>query len=273
MQDFGDVNIKRVTSVVDPDKPVSGGAPPTSALKGLDSAVEAQPHVPSFYGSPYARHVVDRDAIPKHGMPARYCERMIQDYHLLDYNERLNTSSYINVVFEPEEERVAVMGMKINLADQTVYPSSFQLHNEVVNMLGNLWNVPQPEEGPVAGAGTVGSTEAVLLAGLALKFRWRDWYKKKHGLTDHEVRGVYPNLVMSSAYQACWGTLMQIGSVLLLCFSMYYACFLLSSIGGLVLAAGHCPWLGAGGGLPEYTMGVRVLTQTGQETLDSRRRR
>jgi glutamate decarboxylase len=161
-------------------------------------------HAPSFYGSAFCRQVPDRDTIPEHGMPARYCERAIQDYHLLDSNERLNTSSYVNVIFEPEEERVAVMGMKINLADQTVYPSSFQMHDEVVNMLGHLWHVPESPDGQTAGAGTVGSTEACLLSGLALKFRWRHWYRKRHNMTEAEVRGVYPNVVMSSAYQACW---------------------------------------------------------------------
>ena len=50
---------------------------------------------------------------------------------------------------------------------------------------------------------TVGSTEACLLSGLALKFRWRHWYRKRHNMTEAEVRGVYPNVVMSSAYQVC----------------------------------------------------------------------
>ena len=196
----GDISIERVSTETTPDEPT-----PNEPVSGTLSkaSLGSAPHDPSFYGSPFARTVPDRETIPEAGMPARYCERMIQDYHLLDYNERLNTSTYVNVVFEPEEERVAVMGMKINLADQTVYPSSFQLHDEVVNMLGHLWSVPQPADGQVAGAGCVGSTEATLLAGLALKFRWRDWYKKKHGLTDREVRGVYPNLVMSSMYQVC----------------------------------------------------------------------
>ena len=38
-------------------------------------------------------------------------------------------------------------------------------------------------------------------SGLALKFRWRHWYRQKFGLTEAEVRGVYPNIVMSSCYQ------------------------------------------------------------------------
>jgi glutamate decarboxylase len=56
------------------------------------------------------------------------------------------------------------------------------------------------------GAGTVGSTEACLLAGLALKFRWRDWYSQKEfgAPQDERVLGVRPNLVISTCYQAAW---------------------------------------------------------------------
>lgn len=124
-----------------------------------------------------------------------------------------------------------------SIADASVYPASIELHNKTVNMIANLWHAPKPPNGQdFTGAGTVGSTEgafivnfyyhtishamysilwfyalsfiwirtisACLLAGLALKFRWRKWYAKKHGLTDNEVLAVRPNLVISSAYQA-----------------------------------------------------------------------
>ena len=162
-----------------------------------------------YYASEHASKVSSDAHFPEQGIPPRAVERMIQDYHLLDSKERLNTSSYVNVVFEPEEERVAVMGMKVNLADQTVYPSSFKMHDEVVNMLGSLWNVSRPADGQVSGAGTVGSTEACLLGGLALKKRWRAWYMKKHNMTHREVMGVIPNCVLSSMYQAAWEKLFK----------------------------------------------------------------
>ncbi|KNC69705.1 hypothetical protein SARC_17781, partial [Sphaeroforma arctica JP610] len=57
----------------------------------------------------------------------------------LDFNPRLNTSSYVNVVSELEEREVALKGLRINIADQTVYPASFGLHNDVLNMVANLW--------------------------------------------------------------------------------------------------------------------------------------
>eukprot|EP00435_Cladocopium_sp_Y103_P047415 s2739_g13.t3 len=137
-----------------------------------------------YYASPNARSSRETDmAVPDEGCDARHCVRVVEDYHLLDFSERLNTSSYVNVVFEPEEEKVALMGLKVNLADQTVYPESFRMHNDTLNMIAKAWHCPKPDDfddyGCYAGAGTVGSTEACLLAGLALKFRWRKWYDKK----------------------------------------------------------------------------------------------
>ena len=105
------------------------------------------------------------------------------------------------------------MGMRVNLADQTVYPQSYKLHDKTVNMIANLWNCPKPDDfdeyGVFPGSGTVGSTEACLLAGLALKFRWRKWFAKKNNLSDEEVLGKRPNIVMSTCYQAAWEKLFK----------------------------------------------------------------
>lgn len=174
---------------------------------------EEVPHVPFYASRAAAKEPEDDMALPDTGIPSNYCLRKIEDYHLLDFKERLNTSSYVNVVFEPDEEKVALMGLKVNLADQTVYPESFKMHNDVVNMIAKLWNCPKPSDfdkyGCYAGAGTVGSTEACLLSGLTLKFRWRAWYAKKHGLNADEVRGVYPNMVITTMFQAAWEKLFK----------------------------------------------------------------
>jgi glutamate decarboxylase len=77
-------------------------------------------------------------------------------------------------------------------------------------MVAKLWNCPPPVNGTqYSGAGTVGSTEACLLAGLALKFRWRAWYAKQNGLSQQEVLGERPNLVISSCFQAAWEKLFK----------------------------------------------------------------
>ena len=151
--------------------------------------------------------------IPAHGRDAKSVKTIIENSHDLDFNQKLNTSSYVNVTFEPEEDEIALMGLRVNLADQTVYPQSYQLHDNVVNMIANLWHCPLPDDfdeyGVFPGAGTVGSTEACLLAGLALKFRWRNWYAQRKGLDANAVLGVRPNIVISTCYQAAWEKLFK----------------------------------------------------------------
>jgi glutamate decarboxylase len=165
----------------------------------------------SYYFSAQAREgMASRRTIPSQGLPAATVKTIIENNHALDFDQKLNTSSYVNVSFEPEEEEVALMGLRVNLADQTVYPQSYKMHDTVVNMIAELWNCPTPSGGgDHAGAGTVGSTEACLLAGLALKFRWRSWYAARHGLSEDEVRGIRPNMVISSCYQAAWEKLFK----------------------------------------------------------------
>jgi len=126
--------------------------------------------------------------IPVHGISAAQAKEQLVQITELDNRPRLNTSSYVNVVLEKEEQEVAVLGLAVNLADGSVYPSSTELQDNTIDAVAKLWNCPKPEEstGHFAGSGTVGSTEACLLALLAHKMRWRLWYQERHGLTEDQ---------------------------------------------------------------------------------------
>lgn len=168
----------------------------------------------SYYYSNAALHGwSETSKIPDHGRDPKTVRSIIENTHTLDFNQKLNTSSYVNVSFEEEEEAVAMMGLRVNLADQTVYPQSYKMHDSVVNMIARLWNCPLPADfddyGVYPGAGTVGSTEACLLAGLALKFRWRAWYAKHKNMSAADVLGVRPNMVISTCFQAAWEKLFK----------------------------------------------------------------
>src|SRR5207253_3622181 len=65
-----------------------------------------------------------------------------------------------------------------------------------VNMLSRLWNSPDTEE--ATGTSTTGSSEAAMLGGMALKWRWRDRRKAAGKAADT------PNMVMGSNVQVCW---------------------------------------------------------------------
>ncbi|KAB8300463.1 hypothetical protein EYC80_000634 [Monilinia laxa] len=66
-------------------------------------------------------------------------------------------------------------------------------------MIGHLFNAPtnQDNDAPV-GTSTVGSSEAIMLAVLAMKKRWKNNRLAAGKSTDK------PNIVMSSAVQVCW---------------------------------------------------------------------
>jgi glutamate decarboxylase len=79
-------------------------------------------------------------------------------------------------------------------------------------MIVRLWHAPPPPSGDdYCGAGTVvGSTEACLIvAGLALKFRWRNWHATRNSLNDSQMRAILPNIVITTCYQAAWEKLFR----------------------------------------------------------------
>jgi glutamate decarboxylase len=64
-------------------------------------------------------------------------------------------------------------------------------------MLAALWGADEAG-GEATGCSTTGSSEACMLGGLALKWRWRDRRKADNKPTDR------PNLVMGANVQVCW---------------------------------------------------------------------
>jgi hypothetical protein len=86
-----------------------------------------------------------------------------------------------------------------NFIDYEEYPQSADIQNRCVSMIGRLFNAPVNEEGAAAvGTSTVGSSEAIMLAVLAMKKRWQNARKAAGKPFDK------PNIVMSSAVQVCW---------------------------------------------------------------------
>ena len=47
------------------------------------------------------------------------------------------------------------------------------VQNRCVNIIAHLFNAPIEEEETAIGVGTVGSSEAIMLAGLAFKRKWQ----------------------------------------------------------------------------------------------------
>ncbi|HEV8064733.1 MAG TPA: glutamate decarboxylase, partial [Acidimicrobiales bacterium] len=93
-------------------------------------------------------------------------------------------------------ERLMVECSPKNMIDKDEYPQTAEIESRCVNMLARLWHASSDEE--ATGCSTTGSSEACMLGGLALKWRWRQRRQAAGQPADK------PNLVMGTNVQVCW---------------------------------------------------------------------
>jgi glutamate decarboxylase len=129
-------------------------------------------------------------------MPPAAAYQLVHDELNLDSNPALNLASFVTTWMEPEADKLMSESMGRNFVDADEYPQTTEIHNRCVNMLARLFNAP--EQNAAVGCATVGSSEAIHLSGLALKWRWRQRRKQEGRPTDA------PNIVMGANVQVCW---------------------------------------------------------------------
>lgn len=148
------------------------------------------------YGSRTMDHPIPKYRLPDGEMSAQTAYQLIHDELMLDGNARLNLATFVTTWMEPEAEKLMAETFDKNMIDKDEYPQTAEIETRCVNMLSRLFNA-NPEEKPV-GVSAIGSSEAVMLAGMALKWRWRKRRQDK-GLSTEK-----PNLVMGRNVQVVW---------------------------------------------------------------------
>ncbi|KAK4111023.1 glutamate decarboxylase [Canariomyces notabilis] len=154
----------------------------------------------SVYGSRFAAADLPRHEMPEKEMPKEVAYRMIKDELSLDGNPMLNLASFVTTYMEEEAEKLMAESFSKNFIDYEEYPQSADIQNRCVSMIGRLFHAPVGADDSVGGIGTscVGSSEAIMLAVLAMKKRWKNRRMAEGKPCDR------PNIVMSSAVQVCW---------------------------------------------------------------------
>jgi glutamate decarboxylase len=138
---------------------------------------------------------IPRYRLPEHGVLPRTALQVVRDELILDGNARLNLATFVTTWMEPEADELMAECSSKNMIDKDEYPQTAELEKRCVNILGSLWNAPH---GDPVGCSTTGSSEACMLGGLALLWRWR---ARRRGAGQPADR---PNLVMGSNVQVCW---------------------------------------------------------------------
>jgi len=151
-----------------------------------------------LFGSKQASENVIIDKLNKEPVSPDCAYRLVKDQLIDEGNARQNMATFCQTYMEPEATKLMAEMFEKNAIDKSEYPSTAEVEQACVNIIADLWNAPDKEK--MIGTSTVGSSEACMLGGMAMKFKWRDEaVKRSVDLTKQR-----PNLVISSGYQVCW---------------------------------------------------------------------
>jgi glutamate decarboxylase len=164
-----------------------------SEKKNLD---EMDKEETTTYGTRYFARSIPKYEMPKEGMPARAAYQLIHDEMNLDGNPALNLASFVTTWMEPEANQLIAETMDKNFVDNDEYPQTEVIQTRVINMLSRLFNSPDDCES--IGAGTIGSSEAIMLGLLAHKWTWKKRRQAEGQPYDK------PNIVMGADVHTVW---------------------------------------------------------------------
>ncbi len=141
--------------------------------------------------------------LPEESMDPETAYRFIHDELMLDGSSRLNLATFVTTWMDPEADKLMAESFDKNMIDKDEYPATAAIEQRCVCMVADLFHAEglrDDDPASATGVSTVGSSEAVMLAGLALKWRWRQRIQNAGA----DWRGRTPNLVMGANVQVVW---------------------------------------------------------------------
>lgn len=155
-------------------------------------------HESDWVGPSYSQRALNnpipKNHFPKDGISSNCAYQLIHDELMLDGQSKLNLATFVTTWMEPEAEKLMMETFDKNMIDKDEYPQTAEIEARCANMLLDLYHA----EHDGVGVSTVGSSEAVMLAGLAFKWNWRKRMEAKGKSTDK------PNLILGSNVQVVW---------------------------------------------------------------------
>lgn len=158
------------------------------------------------------RGISNKFKLPEDGISAQLAYEMVHDDLTLDGSTELNLASFVNVHTDDQSLKLIMENLTKNLADCDEYPALIDLQDRCISIISNLWNAPleacdtdvkTPNQqntfskwkNRAIGTPCTGSSEAIMLGGLAMKKNWQAKRKEK-GLPYDK-----PNVLMASCCQ------------------------------------------------------------------------
>ncbi|KAJ1997878.1 hypothetical protein H4R26_005665, partial [Coemansia thaxteri] len=120
------------------------------------------------YGAGYSESSGDVHSFPEEGMPARNAYQLIHDSLKFDGDPALNCATFLTTWMEPEADKLIMENLGKNRVDIDEYEATERIHRRCLAHLYDLWNGPDGNKSEVTGTVVVGSSEGIMLGGLAM---------------------------------------------------------------------------------------------------------
>jgi glutamate decarboxylase len=146
------------------------------------------------YGNAFLLSEAPDHHLPASGMPAGDAMRLLGEELVLDGIPMRNLATFVTTWMEPEAQRVIAENLHRNYIDHAEYPQTAEIEQRCIRMLANLFHAP----GETTGTRTQGSSEAIMLGALSLKWKWRARREQAGKATDR------PNLVFGGDVHVVW---------------------------------------------------------------------
>jgi glutamate decarboxylase len=147
-----------------------------------------------FYGSRFLTEDAPEKEFPAAGMAALDAMRLVDEELVLEGDPWRNLATFVTTWMEPEAQRIIAENLYRNFIDHAEYPISAEIEQRCVRMLADLYHAP----GETTGCRTQGSSEAIMLGALSLKWKWKERREAEGKAVDK------PNLVFGGDVHVVW---------------------------------------------------------------------
>src|ERR1044072_8234478 len=147
-----------------------------------------------LYGNRFLTEDAPDKDFPSDGMSALHAMRLVDEEMVLEGDPWRNLATFVTTWMEPEAQRLIAENLYRNFIDHAEYPISAEIEQRCIRMLADLFNAP----GETTGCRTQGSSEAIMLGALSLKWKWKERRRAENRSTDR------PNLVFGGDVHVVW---------------------------------------------------------------------
>jgi glutamate decarboxylase len=148
----------------------------------------------ALFGNRFLTEAAPSTTFPASGMPPTEAMRLVDEDLALEGDPQRNLATFVTTWMEPQAQRIIAENLHRNFIDHAEYPISAEIEQRCVRMLADLFNAP----GETTGCRTQGSSEAIMLGALSLKWKWKERREAENGSTNS------PNLVFGGDVHVVW---------------------------------------------------------------------